>query len=124
MAGSNGTVLFGFSAGFLTGGVGWKLGPSPRAVDCRDQNSAVEIFSGGSACGHVPDDMGCNPPLSSWTQVVGSCDGLPASRDCKCYDDFCVYSDHAVQVERVMLRATSSANIDEEAADRLCVPIS
>ena len=63
---------------------------------------------------HVPDDVACNPPVSSWSEVVQTCEGRDPS-NCHCNTGFdyttCFFYNNELSVER------TTAGIDDGSGD-------
>ncbi len=111
----------------------WYIGPAARAVDCSDLNKLIHAFmtvvqctqvgSSGEPMKHGPDDVLCNPPVSTWEELVTTCEGL--GPQCACTVNgggsdavTCIFSNPSLRVERISV-GTDVTDGQQE----LCVPV-
>jgi hypothetical protein len=132
----DGPVLYSRSQGGFGHGLdtAWYIGPAARAVDCSDMNALTHAWMSTTACTsirrsgamqRVPDDVACNPPVSTWSEVVQTCEGRDPS-NCRCSTGFdystCFFYNNELSVER------TTAGIDDDGSgdgqeQQLCVPL-
>eukprot|EP01043_Picozoa_sp_COSAG02_P013066 COSAG02_NODE_516_length_20804_cov_162.717460_15_plen_953_part_00 len=107
----------------------WMLGPAARVVDCSDLNVKTYAQNTDPVCTKAPgprfgsrtlqsypDIVACNPPVSTWCELLPSCEGVGINTTCHCDTEVCFFYSPTLRVERVA--------VPNGAADELCVQIS
>jgi hypothetical protein len=101
---------------------GWILGPAARAVDCSDLNALIYAQNSATTCidasdprfgsttlQNSPDIVACNPPVSTWFEILPSCEGVGDNNtDCHCNTDeytgvpeICFFYSRKLRVDRI-----------------------
>jgi hypothetical protein len=117
---------------------GWILGPAARVVDCSDLNVLIYAQNSATACidasdprfgsttlQNSPDIVACNPPVSTWFEILPSCEGVGDNNtDCHCNTDeytgdpeICFFYSPTLRVDRI---AVVKGVGDDQL--QLCVP--
>ena len=107
----------------------WMLGPAARVVDCSDLNVHTYAQNTDQVCTEAPgprfgsrvlqsypDIVACNPPASTWCELLSSCEGVGDNNTiCHCDTEVCFFYGPKLRVERIA--------VVKGTADKLCVPV-